>query len=135
MRIRLWHSPYNGGWIWFSRENLKRIDAGWEPRNHKLWWALFGFSGSIILRSWPWQRPPGEKSQEWWSRALDEQCYLTAKAVREAREQKARLLVAIRKLERRSRTRGAEARRLARRLDRANNEIARLTRSEPAGRR
>jgi len=58
MNIRLWHSPYNGGWIWFAPRNLKRFSGGWIARDHKLWWALFGFSGSITLQTWPWHRSP-----------------------------------------------------------------------------
>lgn len=57
MNVRLWHNPYNGGWIWFSRNNLRRFD--WGRDGVKVWWAILGFSGSILLQSWPWQRYPG----------------------------------------------------------------------------
>ena len=53
MNIRLPGSPYNGGWIWFSRDNLRRCAVGWERDDHQLWWAIFGFSGSIIMQRWP----------------------------------------------------------------------------------
>ena len=56
MNIRLWHDPYNGGWIWFSRDNLKRFEAGRAGK--KYWWAILGFSGSITIQSWPWQKSP-----------------------------------------------------------------------------
>lgn len=56
MRVNLWNSPYNGGWIWFDRRNLSRCQAG---RNGcKIWWAVFGFCGSIYLQTWPWQKVP-----------------------------------------------------------------------------
>lgn len=61
MHVRLWHGPYNGGWVWFTRDNLRRCAVGWERRNHKLWWAIFGFSGLIILQTWPWKRDPRRK--------------------------------------------------------------------------
>lgn len=54
MFIRLWDAPYNGGWIWFSKENLSRFDAGWIKDDGVLWWAIFGFSGRIAIRTWPW---------------------------------------------------------------------------------
>lgn len=54
MNLKLWDSPYNGGWIWFSRSNWRRLDVGWK--NHKLWWVIFGFCGSITLQTWPWKR-------------------------------------------------------------------------------
>lgn len=53
MYVRLWHSPYNGGWIWFDRSNLRRCEIGWG--GIRLWWAIFGFSGSLTIQSWPWQ--------------------------------------------------------------------------------
>lgn len=53
MRVRLWRSPYNGGWIWFSRRNLRRFSAGWIGNDRKLWWALLGFSGSITIQTSP----------------------------------------------------------------------------------
>lgn len=28
MHVRLWNSPYNGGWIWFDRQQLKRFSVG-----------------------------------------------------------------------------------------------------------
>ena len=56
MNVQLWHSPYNGGWVWFDRKNLGRFAWGW--RKEKLWWAIFGFSGSFTLQSWPWQKRP-----------------------------------------------------------------------------
>lgn len=56
MNIRLWDAPYNGGWIYFDKRNLKRCAGGWIKSDHKLWWAVFGFSGSIILQTWPWQK-------------------------------------------------------------------------------
>ena len=55
MNIILWHSPLNGGWIWFSKKNIKRFSWGWIEEDHKFWWAIFGFSGAIILQTWPWQ--------------------------------------------------------------------------------
>ena len=58
MNVRLWSSPYNGGWIWFSRDNIKRLAGGWIKEDHKLWWAILGFSGSIIIQTWPWQKEP-----------------------------------------------------------------------------
>jgi hypothetical protein len=47
MHVRLWNPPYTGGWIWFSRDNLRRCQIGRDGRT--VWWALFGFSGSITL--------------------------------------------------------------------------------------
>lgn len=54
MHVRLWNDPCNGGWIWWSRQNLTRFSAGWD--RPQLWWAVFGFSGSITLQTWPWQK-------------------------------------------------------------------------------
>ncbi len=53
MHIKLWGAPLNGGWIWFDRENIKRFSGGWIKKDHKLWWAVFGFSGSITLQTMP----------------------------------------------------------------------------------
>lgn len=61
MKIRLWHSPYNGGWIWFDRANLRRCQIGWRHENWSLWWAILGFSGGIKIQSWPWQRNPATR--------------------------------------------------------------------------
>lgn len=54
MNIRLWSSPYNGGWIWFDRRNLKRCSIGWN--RPQFWGAIFGISWSILLQTWPWER-------------------------------------------------------------------------------
>lgn len=56
MNVRLWDSPYNGGWIWFDRRNLWRVKVGWD--RPKFWWAVLGFSGLLYLQSWPWQSRP-----------------------------------------------------------------------------
>lgn len=50
MLVRLPGYPYNGGWIWFSRENLRRCEVGWKHENADFWWAIFGFSGSISFK-------------------------------------------------------------------------------------
>jgi hypothetical protein len=54
MKVRLWDNVHNGGWVWFDRKNLRRFQAGWT--GEKLWWAVWGFSGTIYLQTWPWQR-------------------------------------------------------------------------------
>lgn len=56
MNVKLWDSPYNGGWIWFSRANLNRCQLGLKHENWSFWWAIFGFSGAFVFQSWPWQR-------------------------------------------------------------------------------
>jgi hypothetical protein len=56
MHIYLWNAPYNGGWIWFSRANLRRCECGRINNNNTFWWAVFGFSGRITIQTWPWQR-------------------------------------------------------------------------------
>lgn len=66
MHVRLWHSPYNGGWIWFNAANIGRCSIG--RHGHKFWGAVFGLSWSIILQTWPWQKsprtvPPTERTQ------------------------------------------------------------------------
>lgn len=58
MRIRLWHSPYNGGWIWFARRNLNRFEWGWDGEDHKLWWAILGFSATFTIQTAPWGKRP-----------------------------------------------------------------------------
>lgn len=62
MQIRLWNFPYNAISIWFSRENIRRCEIGWgdvrkDHVNHTFWWAIFGFSGTILLQTWPSGRP------------------------------------------------------------------------------
>jgi hypothetical protein len=72
--VRLWHSPYTGGWVWFDKSQWRHCRGGWgvgEPKrgagSYKrewtpvLWWCLFGFCGRIIIQTWPWQKNPGEK--------------------------------------------------------------------------
>jgi hypothetical protein len=54
MRVRLWDSPYNGGWIWFARRNLRRFSFGRDGST--FWWAILGFSGSITIQNWPGRR-------------------------------------------------------------------------------
>lgn len=58
MNVNLWHGPYNGGWVWWSKRNLRRFSGGWIVEDRKLWWAVIGFSGLIILQTWPWQKNP-----------------------------------------------------------------------------
>jgi hypothetical protein len=69
MNVRLWHAPYNGGWIWFDRTQLRRFACGWGVartdwkgggRDPVLWWCFGGFCGRIVLQSWPWQTNPGK---------------------------------------------------------------------------
>jgi hypothetical protein len=57
--VRLWHDPYNGGWVWFSREHLFSFRAAWH--RPKLWWTIFGFCGSLTLQSWPWRQSPAHR--------------------------------------------------------------------------
>ena len=73
MNIRLWHAPYNGGWIWFDRAQWRRFACGWRPQigsewkggpDPVLWWCFGGFCGRILLRSWPWQPYPGPRSNK-----------------------------------------------------------------------
>lgn len=59
----LWHPPYNTISVWFSRDNLRRCSIGWSDLkgkrdNYSFWWAIFGFSGGIVIQSWPWQKRP-----------------------------------------------------------------------------
>ncbi len=60
--VRLWHSPYNGGWIWFDRKQLKRFASRW--RRQTLWWCLFGFCGRLTLQSTPWGKDPGNRARK-----------------------------------------------------------------------
>lgn len=74
MHIRLWHSPYNSGSIWFDRKQIKRFDFGGFSKDYKyahvndgkpdidrtIWWCFFGFCGHILLQSWPWQKHPAK---------------------------------------------------------------------------
>jgi hypothetical protein len=62
IRVSLWHSPYNGGWIWIDRKQWKRFSCGW--RKPKLWWCLGGFCGSITIQSVPWGKDPGERARQ-----------------------------------------------------------------------
>jgi hypothetical protein len=73
MHIRLWHAPYNGGWIGFDRKQWRRWACGWKvgPQNSwkggpdpVLWWCFGGFWGRILLQSWPWQKNPGARSND-----------------------------------------------------------------------
>lgn len=34
--------------VWFSRDNLRRCEIGWNHPNWRFWWAIFGFSGGLI---------------------------------------------------------------------------------------
>lgn len=61
INVSLWHSPYNGGWVWFDKKQLKRFDYGW--RRPTLWWCLCGFCGRITLQSTPWGKDPGERAR------------------------------------------------------------------------
>lgn len=56
--LRLWDSPHNGGWVWFGGSNLRRFDFGFLKSSKTVWWALFGFSGSISFATsiFPWCR-------------------------------------------------------------------------------
>lgn len=56
----LWDAPMNSLSIWFSRANLKRCSIGWSDLkgkrdNHTFWWAIFGFSGTVTIQTWPFQ--------------------------------------------------------------------------------
>lgn len=67
INVRLWHSPYNGGWIRFDRKQWRRWACGFGASRNDwkggqdpvLWWCFGGFWGRIILQSWPWQTDPG----------------------------------------------------------------------------
>lgn len=71
MKVNLWHRPYNGGWVYFDRKQVKRWRCGWGhvDYNHVgerevepvLWWCFFGFCGRITIQSWPWQKNPATK--------------------------------------------------------------------------
>lgn len=45
----LWDAPRTGGWVWFDSENLGRCSCGYERKDRKLWWAVFGFSGLLYV--------------------------------------------------------------------------------------
>jgi hypothetical protein len=72
LHVRLWHSPYNGGWIRFDGSQWRRFRCGWGAGRHDwkggpdpvLWWCLFGFCGYILIQSWPWQKDPGKRLKE-----------------------------------------------------------------------
>jgi len=56
----LWDPPLNAIDIWFSRDNLKRCSIGWSDLkgkrdNHTFWWAIFGFSGTVLIQTWPFR--------------------------------------------------------------------------------
>lgn len=71
IHIKLWHSPFNGGWIGFDRKQWKRFSFGWNGKEYDhlgnleedrtLWWCIFGFWGRILIKTWPWQKHPGPK--------------------------------------------------------------------------
>ena len=75
MHIRLWHNPYNGGWIGFDRKRVKRFHCGGFSEDYKyahlndgkpdidrsIWWCFFGFWGRIYLQTWPWQQNPRKR--------------------------------------------------------------------------
>lgn len=62
LNVSLWHSPYNGGWIWFDRKQWKRFDCGW--RRPTLWWCFAGFCGRLTLQSTPWGKDPGARARK-----------------------------------------------------------------------
>lgn len=72
IKVKLWHGVYNGGWVWFDREQTKRLSCGGFREDYKysylndgkpdrdrtVWWCFFGFCGKIHLQTWPWQKDP-----------------------------------------------------------------------------
>jgi hypothetical protein len=55
MRVSLWKpKAQNGGWVTFRRDNLRRFDWG-RKDGCIYWWAIFGFTGWIMISNWPWQ--------------------------------------------------------------------------------
>lgn len=63
MNIRLWHSPFNGGHIWFSRKALLNCRIGYgdirkDNVNWSFWWSIFGICGGFVIQSWPWGKRP-----------------------------------------------------------------------------
>ncbi len=65
--IKLWNTPYNGGWIWFDRKQMKRFSGGYgiKDTDHvggeyiepTLWWCIGGFCGRFLICEWPWGGP------------------------------------------------------------------------------
>lgn len=54
-----WDRPMNSVSLWWSRANLRRCSIGWSDLkgkrdNHSFWWAIAGFSGTVLLQTWPW---------------------------------------------------------------------------------
>ena len=70
MRIDLWHSPYNGGWMEFRKENLKTFRFG--RYKNEYWWSVFGFCGKVLIQSWPWQKNPSRPLPEGVEQAIAE---------------------------------------------------------------
>lgn len=68
IKVRLWNSPYNGGWIWFDRKQIKCFRFGGFSKDYKyaylnngepeidrtIYWCIFGFCGRFTLQTWPW---------------------------------------------------------------------------------
>ena len=59
IRVNLWGRPYNGGWVWFDKKQIKRFDYGWHKPT--LWGCVFGICWRITLQTWPWQHKPSHK--------------------------------------------------------------------------
>ena len=60
--VRLWHGPYNGGWVWFDKKQWKRFSCGWHSPT--LWWCFGGFCGRLTLQSVPWGKDPGAAARQ-----------------------------------------------------------------------
>ncbi len=74
MHIKLWNPPFNGGWIWFNKKNIKRFSCGWIKEDRKLWWAVLGFSGSLLLQTPPLNIKYGKVIS--WLKYRNHPCYL-----------------------------------------------------------
>lgn len=64
--FRLWDAPMNSVSMWWSMKNLRRCEIGWSDlsdkrNNHSFWWAIGGFSGTVLLQTWPWS---GDKANK-----------------------------------------------------------------------